>query len=331
VAALLGVAAFFALSRNRVHFDFGLFYSQIARADWRKIALAIALIYAGIVVRSIRWVWLLRHHKNVTLLRLLDAQIVGFAAVALLGRVADLTRPYLTARRTGLPISLQVAVYVIERLFDAAMLALLFGCTIFFSQPGLLRKSALAALIGAMLGSAFVLALRLTGDAVPSGMERLLKPLSERFARAAGYRLRTFQRGLHAMRSFSDVAVVLISSACLWGLIATAYFETTRAFVADTRLSTLSFAQCVPLLALSSGASFFQVPVLGWFTQIGLVAAGISAIYQVPAEVATAWSAALLLVTFLSPLPVGLVWAQVEGTSLRQVTTEASAGREPMT
>jgi uncharacterized membrane protein YbhN (UPF0104 family) len=323
-AAVILLAVLAALSRHKIHFDFRLFSSQLALADWRRIILAIACVYAGIVIRSMRWVWLLRHSRKVPLIPLLGAQTIGFAAVALLGRVADLTRPYLVAKKTGLPVSLQFAVYVIERLFDAIVLALLFGATIFFSHAGLLRKAALAALIGAIVGALFVIALRLAGDSVPSLLVRILSPLSSKFAAGVGHKLRTFQAGLDAMRSLSDLAVVFILSACLWGLIAAAYFETTCAFVADRQLVSFTFAQCVPLLAVSSGASFFQLPVLGWFSQIALVAAGMSGIYHVSAEVATAWSAALLVVTFLSPLPAGLIWAQVDGISLRKVAAEAN-------
>jgi hypothetical protein len=214
--------------------------------------LAIALIHAGIVVRSLRWMWLLR-------------------------------------------------------------------------QSGFLRKAALAAFSGALIGAAFLAALGLAGETVPSLFQCLFAPISKRFACAAGHKLRSFQDGLHAMRSLWDVAMVTAFSVCLWGLIAMAYFETTRAFIADQQLAALPFARCIPLLALSSGASFFQLPVLGWFSQIGLVAAGISAIYRVPAEVSVAWSATLLLVTLLSPAPAGLIWVQLQGISLRMVAQQASS------
>ncbi|MFP5277028.1 MAG: lysylphosphatidylglycerol synthase transmembrane domain-containing protein [Acidobacteriota bacterium] len=325
-AALILLAAVVVLGRHRIHFDLRLFRSQLALVDWRLILLAITCVYASILVRSLRWIWLLRHRGKIPLVPLLSAQMIGFAAVALLGRAADLTRPYLIARKTGLPAGFQFAVYFIERLFDAAILAFLFGGALLFSgsEFGFLRKAALAALIGAVAGTLFLVVLRLAGSAMTAHIVRGLMPLSKKFALATGHKLHTFQAGLDAMRSVSDVIIATLLSAGLWGLIATAYLVTTRAFVTDPRLVTLSFAECVPLLALSSGASFFQLPVLGWFSQIGLVAAGMSAIYRVPAEVSTAWSAALLLVTFLSPLPVGLLWAQVQGVNLRKVTTEAS-------
>ncbi len=47
--------------------------------------------------------------------------------MALIGRVADPVRPYLIARKTGLSLSSQIAVYIVERLFDAGSMALIFS------------------------------------------------------------------------------------------------------------------------------------------------------------------------------------------------------------
>jgi hypothetical protein len=35
--------------------------------------------------------------------------------------------------------------------------------------------------------------------------------------------------------------------------------------------------QCIVLMMASGGASVLQLPIIGWFTQIGIVAAAISA------------------------------------------------------
>ena len=83
------------------------------------------------------------------------------------------------------------------------------------------------------------------------------------------------------------------------------------------------------MLAISGGASIFQLPVMGWFTQIGLVAAAMTGLYRRSPEPATACAATLLLVTFLSIMPVGLIWARFEHVSLRKVTAESEhAGEE---
>jgi hypothetical protein len=76
--------------------------------------------------------------------------------------------------------------------------------------------------------------------------------------------------------------------------------------------------------------SGFQLPVLGWFSQIGLVAAAMSGFFGVAAEPATACSATLLLITFLGVVPIGLIWAQLEHVSLRKITVESEHAEEEL-
>ena len=69
----------------------------MALADWRKIAIGAGCIYLAYVFRSVRWALLMRHNKKVPPFSLLGTQVIGFTAVALIGRVADPVRPYLVA------------------------------------------------------------------------------------------------------------------------------------------------------------------------------------------------------------------------------------------
>jgi hypothetical protein len=73
----------------------------------------------------------------------------------------------------------------------------------------------------------------------------------------------------------------------------------------------------------SGGASVLQLPVIGWFSQIGLVAVALVAILGATPEAATACGATLLLITFLSIIPAGLIWAQFDNINLRKVTVES--------
>jgi hypothetical protein len=109
----------------------------------------------------------------------------------------------------------------------------------------------------------------------------------------------------------------------MWVLIAAAYLETLQAFTASPELASITPVKCVLLMAVSGGASAFQLPVLGWFTQIGFVAAALYKFFGVAAEPAMACAATLLLVTFLSIIPVGLIWARFEHVSLRKVAEES--------
>ena len=315
--------------RNRIHFDFQEFRTQVAVADWRKIAFALACIYVGYLFRSVRWALLLRHNRRVPLLSLLGTQVMGFTAVALIGRVADLVRPYLVAKKTGMDLSSQIAVYIVERLSDAGSMALIFSAAVVLTPPGsmphpeLVKKAGYWGLAGTVGGALFLTAVRLAGEALASGFERVLGAMSKKLGHAVGHKIRTFQVGLDTIRSFSDFAVMVVLSLGMWVLITAAYLNIARAFVHSPQLAGMTPGNCVLLMVVSGGASVVQLPVIGWFSQIVFVEQAIQRFFGVSPEASTACAAMLLIVTFLGIVPIGLIWAQVENVSLRKVTVES--------
>jgi uncharacterized protein (TIRG00374 family) len=336
LAGLAALAALVMWGRDRIHFDFGVFGAQLAQADWRKIAIALGCIYVGYLIRSARWALLLRHIKKVGLFSLLGTQVIGFTAVALIGRIADPVRPYLVAKKTGLPLSNQVAVYIVERLFDLASMALIFCSVILLApagalpHPEVIKKVCYGALATTVGGAFFLVAVRLAGEMVASFLDGLFGMASKKLGHAVGHKIRTFRAGLDTMRTFSDFAVVLALSLGMWGLISLAYLEITTAFVASPQLAHLTLAKCMLLMASSLAVSGFQLPVIGWFTQIGAVAAAMSGFFGVAAEPATACAATLLAVGFLGIAPVGLIWARFEHVSLRKIAAESEHAEEAL-
>jgi len=333
---LAALVALVVWGRDRIHFDFGVFRSQVALADWRKIGIAFACIYVGYCFRAVRWAFLLRHIKKVGPFSLLGTQVIGFTGVALIGRIADPVRPYLVSKKTGLPLSNQIAVYIVERLFDGGSMALIFCSVILLApagalpHPEIIKKVSYGALVTTVAGALFLVAVRMAGGVVASMLENAFSVVSKGLGRSIGEKIRTFRAGLDTLRSFSDFAVTLTISLAMWGLITLAYLETTTAFVASPELAGLTLAKCMLLMASSMVASGFQLPVIGWFTQIGLVAAAMSGFFGVAAEPATACAAMLLAVTFLSIIPVGLIWARFEHVSLRKVAAESGHAEETL-
>ena len=329
LAIVLALAVVIWHERHRIHFDWHVFGQQLRMADWRRIVFALACIYLGYLVRSIRWVWLIRHKKKMPLLSLLGTQVMGFTAVALIGRVADLVRPYLVAKKTGLPLSEQIAVYVVERLFDAGSMALITSSIILLAAPGalphpeILKRAGFWGLALTIAGGLFLLAVRLWGDKVARLSNRALGLLSKRAGEAVEDKIQAFHSGLDTIRTLGDFAMIAASSLGMWVLIALSYLETMLAFVASPELAAMTPAKAVLMMMVSGGASVIQLPVLGWFTQIGLVAGAISKFFGVAPEAAMGCAATLLLVTFLGIVPVGLVWSRFERISLKQVTEES--------
>ena len=350
LVVLAALAALFFWGRHRFHFDFGVFRTQLAEADWRKIALGIGCIYLGFVFRSVRWAALLKHNKKVPPFSLLGTQVIGFTAIALIGRVADPVRPYLVSKKTGLPLSSQLAVYIVERLFDAGSMALIFSMAmLWIPEADIARATSHSGMIASMQkhspllgtilarygglvltlgGALFLVAVRLSGQAVAAFFERAFGLVSKMLGVAVGEKIRTFHSGLDTMRTFGEFAATAALSLGMWLLIAFAYFITCRAFSGSPQLAAISPQKCVLLMIASGGASIFQLPVIGWFTQIGVVAAAITGLIGASPEASTACAASLLLATFVGVIPVGLIWAQFEHISLRKVTHESEEEAE---
>jgi len=333
LAALAGLGYW---GRARIHFDFRVFGAQLALADWRKIAFALGTIYFCYMIRSFRWARLLRHIKKVGPLSLLGTQVIGFTGVALLGRIADPVRPYLVAKKTGLPLSNQVAVYIIERLLDMGAMALIFFSVILLApagelpHPEVIKKVAYGGLTTTLLGALFLLAVRVAGGVVASYSERIFGLASKKLGQAVGNKIRTFRTGLDTMRTFADFSIVAGLSIGMWLLIALAYMETIRAFTASPELAQITPARSVLIMAVSGATSTVPLPVIGWFTQIGVVAATLASFFGASAEASTACAATLLLVTFISIVPIGVVWARFEHVSMRRVALESEKAEEQL-
>jgi uncharacterized membrane protein YbhN (UPF0104 family) len=331
VVAVVAAAALLWWLRGRVNFDWHTMVVQLRSVSWRNVVAAIALIYFSFLMRGVRWKILLGKGREAGLNDLVWPQFIGFTGVALVGRLADLSRPYLIARKLRLTVASQLAVYSIERALDLGAAAILFSVTLAFAPRDLphhaayVRAGVLASL--ATLGiAAFAVALRLAGAAVAKIVRALLSPLSKGFAETVADRVMDFREGLLALSTLREFAGALATSMVIWGAIALSYWLTARAFQAEPTLAGITFTAMMLVLATSMGGSLLQLPVLGWFTQIALLAAALHEFFAVPLEPATACAALLLFDSTLCIVPVGLIAARLTGTSVRAAAKAADAG-----
>jgi hypothetical protein len=304
-----------------IRFDWASLGGQLRSVSPANLLIAIGVIYGGYVLRAWRWAVLLGPIHRTRVLPMLGPQLIGFALVGLFGRVADLARPYLIARRTGTTVASQLAIYSIERAFDLASAAILFSVTLAFAPKNMPHHEAFAragmvSLAATVFLAAFALALRLAAGRVAALAERVLRPMSTKLARAVAGHILSFSQGLRVLSSFGEFVLALALSLAMWLGIAVAYLETAHSFHASPQLAGLSFAATMLMMATSMGGSILQLPIVGWFTQIALLAAAFHGFFGVPLETATACGALLLFVLNLAVIPLGLIAARVEGISL---------------
>jgi len=319
-----------AWAARRMAFDWHSLRLQLRSVAWLHVAIGVACIFIGFWFRAIRWAVLLGPKKRVASSTLIAPQFIGFTAVALFGRLADLARPYLIARRTALPVATQIAVYSVERIFDLAAAAILFSVTLAFAPRDLPHHEAFARAgiisLAATLGlAAFALTIRFAGDRLAELATRLLNPFSPKFGALAAARILDFRTGLDTLTTVREFLAALALSLLLWLGIAEAYVQCAHAMIATPELANLTFTQTMLLMAASMGGSLIQLPIVGWFTQIAVLAAALHTFFSAPIEASTACGAIILFVMNLSIVPVGLIASRLAGTTLRAAAQQADA------
>jgi glycosyltransferase 2 family protein len=327
-AVLLGALVW--LVHTRVHFQWNVFRDELQHVDWRRIVLAVAMVVFCYWLRAARWAVLIKPQKKVSSFSLLGSQVIGFTAVALFGRLADLVRPYLVAKRTRLALSSQVAVYTVERMFDLGAMVLIFSSALLLAPDRAtlphheaLQHAAMGGLGLTLALAIFAVSVRASGRAIAGMAEKSLGSVSPSLGLSVASKIRAFRDGLDSIATFGEFFVALGLSLLMWGLITAAYLETTRAFVLSPELSAMTLARCLVLMAASMVGSMVQLPVIGWFTQIGVTTGVMQNVFHVQFEPALACGTMLLIVTFMCVIPVGLIWARVEHVSLKKVSEQS--------
>ncbi len=330
---LASLTAVVVVFRDRIHFDWQMFWQQLKHVSPLHLGAGVALIYGTYWLRSWRWAVMTAPTKKIEANSLLGPMFVGFTAVALFGRLADLTRPYLIAKRIALPLSSQIAVYTMERMFDLGAAAMIFSSALAFTPANMPHHELFVRTGRLSLGATLVLALfalmvRAAGGAVARSLRAWLGKLSKPLAESVAEKVEGFRHGMKAFASLKQLGLVLLLSLAMWGMIGGAYLQTVHAFSQTPELAGLTYARTMLLMAASLGGSLLQLPIVGWFTQIAVTAGTMHALYGAPIEVATACGAMLLAVTTLCIVPVGLVFARLEHVDLKQVAQQSGAAAE---
>ena len=210
VVVLAALVAVVLVARSRIQFRWDVFLEQLKLADWSRIAVGIGLIWVAYCLRAVRWSIFLKPTKRVSPFKLFGSMVIGFTGVALFGRLADLVRPYLVSRRTQIPLSAQIAVYTVERMFDMGAMALIFSTVLLFSperhtlpRPDLINKAALGGLLVAVFLALFTVFVRVSGKVVARALGRTFGALSARLGEGEGSGL---SRRLNAVGPWASAA-----------------------------------------------------------------------------------------------------------------------------
>ena len=299
---------------------------------------AVLATYSSYVVRAYRWGFFLDPIKKVSLRVLFTGQIVGFAAIYLLGRPGEIVRPGYIANRSGVSYTSMAAVWLLERVFDTIIIALLFSAALFVvplsTAPGA-GGPTIAGLSGAHLASVVVLLgtgifvgflvwFRIRADKGHLKTPRVLRFLSPHRQQQFEHFLRSFADGLGVIRNFRDLRASIASTVLLWIINVSFFWLVFRSMGGDVgRLSWMAAAMIIFFAVLGL---LVQIPGIGGGVQVAIIKV-MTTFMGIAVEEATGAAILLWIALTVPCLVLAIILLVHEGLTFKKLETIAEEER----
>ncbi len=306
--------------------DFGEIKRSFEQANYYVAIASLPVYFLGIWVRTVRWQYLLRPVKKLSVWRLYPVVIIGLMANNLIpARVGELVRAYILGERENVSKAASLGTIAVDRLFDGLTLIPMMVILVAFVGSGetfkipfgyhmnLLGLSVvMAALFGVALAVLFVLAFseawRIRTDAL------IMRLAPQRFRAGLEGLAHSFFEGLHSLRSPVDLAIAWIMSTVSWLLEATMYYIVGLAFHLHVGFQYYLLVTAAANLAISVLASQGGIGPFEVVTKQTFIAAGVT-----PLAKAQAFAIALHALVLLPVIIVGLYFLGTMGFSLGEI------------
>jgi glycosyltransferase 2 family protein len=315
-ALAVGAIAFVGYRLWSSGFEWGKFTASLAGLDpfWLGISLLlVALTYVG---RALRWAVMIRPLRpNAPLWPIFQATAIGFTAIVFFGRPGEIVRPYLIARGEKLPLSSQLAVWLLERMLDLLAVLVIFGLALSQIQASSVHPESRLApvlqaggwLVGitAIVALVVLFALRQFGTAAQKRIADGLSFLPDRIHSKVAHLLDSFSQGMQATRHGGFAFQLALYTILEWTIIGAAFWTLLK-----TMPATAGFRvqDALILLGFVAFGGVIQLPGIGGGMQIVTVIV-LSELYGVGIEPATGFALLLWLATFVAIVPVGVLLA----------------------
>jgi uncharacterized protein (TIRG00374 family) len=303
--------------------DLGGVWRSILAARWDLLALGLLFTAVSWLLRVVRWLHLLAPIGRVGFMNAFRATMIGFAASAVApGRVGEVLRPYVLARREGFSATAAFGTIVVERLLDLVTLSLLLLLAVFQVTLGpeisggaarlvaaIETGAVVAGLVGLALGAAIFMAAR---DPARAGravlrLERVAPGgLVGRMARA----VQRLVEGMAVMRAPLSLAAAMAWSVPLWCAAAFAIWAVSNAFDIAVPLSGSAIMTGFVVVGVAVPT---PAGIGGYHAAYQI---GATALWSAPVESAVGAAILLHAITFVPVTLVGLVCMLQEGLKL---------------
>jgi uncharacterized protein (TIRG00374 family) len=286
------------------------------KVDYRLFPVLVILLAVNFLLRSWRWAWLLPEGRTVPLKSLLEATVFGFMASFVLPfRAGEVARPWMLSRWEPVRFGAGVASIVVERIMDALVVVTILGLSVghWESPPEWLGAGArFLGMVAAVGLIGLILAYLFSGAFTRFGQRMISLVFRGKFEEKLHQLVDEFFAGLKAIRSFGQLAVVVILSILMW--LEMALFYQVGLHTMGMSLPLWAGVTVMVLVALA-----VAVPGLPGFLgtfQFGCV--GALALYAVGKEEALSYSIVMHVVQAVGIIGAGLLVLKARGLSFKK-------------
>jgi len=313
IIALIAIALIVAYRSQGWKFDWALFFSSFKNVHLGWLFASILATIATYFLRAVRWKVLLKPVKQIHMDSLLSATLLGFSAIFILGRPAEVVRPVWLSRREQLPFSASVSTIVVERLLDFVMLVIMFGIAVLYADFPATAHA--AGPVEMMKTTAWILlAVSVAGIAAMfifrSNIDRITPRIP--FKRVASL-VHNFAQGLSFLEEGSSLRVTVFHSATLWVVIALQFWFMMLGMRFD-----FSFLAATLVMVFVAIGSIAQVPGIGGGFQAGFVFC-LGTFFAVSPEKAVAASLIAWVFSYAPTILIAAIYMLYSGLSLRDL------------
>ena len=303
--------------------DWALVISNLARADYRWVAVATLLSLLVMVQRGWRWGYLLRPIKRIRSAPLVACTFMGWAFTTLLpGRVGEVARPVLLGRREGISKSAAFATVVLERLFDVLSVLLILAIYLLaFPLPPVLDGEGAAVLAGmrasgiaAVAVVVFVVLVLVASQTWPRRTDAMIVFVLSWIPGGFGQRLvpvtHKFMQGFAGIKEPRLVVAIAVHSVVIWGNILLTYYLLFLAF--DIAVPPYAVLPLVVIIVI--GVMVPTPAAVGSFHAAARI--GLATLWGVPNELAISYAIISHAIAFVPTTVIGLLLLGREGLSV---------------
>ena len=340
VAALLGLVIWrFTESPDWRQFSWERVWTLLIHANPVWLAAAVVLSCSSYLIRAYRWKFFLDPFKRSSLMVLFTGQIFGFSAVYLIGRPGEIVRPAYIARWENVPFASQIAILVLERIYDMISMAILFGVALYLEPIHLRGLRAVQTLhrmhagaVGILTGTAgLVVALvlyRFYDEALIGWVGRRARFFPARLRRGLAGIARSFAEGLDVIQNWRDLSASIVITALLWVVNVSVYWFVYKSLGGS--LGSLSWWASTVVAFCAGVGLVFQLPGVGGGFQLAILFA-LRQLFEIPPDAAT--SAALMqwLVLLVPCVALAVVLLLYGGMSLKKLKAITEKQQESIT